>query len=161
METKDYIGISAVVVSIFLTWQAASWKHEGEITSLKLEYSNAIIKANEEANTITETLQNAIKLTDESHTKDLEKKENEINSLRSSIASGAIKLHTAGKCPSTDKTTAPSTSVGNGGSPELGAEDGQTYLSLKSDINKIVEQLLTAQDILRSERKENDDVGTK
>jgi len=93
----------------------------------------------------------AISTIDQSYTSAIRSKQNEINHLRDSLKSGAVRVRVAASCPV--QATATNTGAPDAAAPELDAAAGQAYLDLRFGIGEQYETIKALQAILSAERQ--------
>ena len=96
------------------------------------------------------TRQQQVSELDEKHTRELASAKKTIDSLRSDVAAGRVRLRVQATCPGVRSATA-APGVDNAASAEITADAGQDYLTLREQISTVTEQLTAAQEYIRQQ----------
>lgn len=135
------------------------WRLNAEISDLKATHAEALKAMSDEALTKQTQLQNDLDETEKLWAtaeaiqyRTLRNAQNEINQLRSDVATGRKRLLVNATCPaSSDKLSeaSPSASMDNGAAPRLTKDAEQAYYDLKGEQARVTSQLLACQARLR------------
>lgn len=152
MGIKEYIAAGLIAAAFLFGWMFNGYRWETKLDALKAEYASALQSDTEEAMKQQEKHSNAISDIDTRHTKELSDARNEIDKLRSDVASGSVGLRVNARCGSDLPQGKSSSSVGDARAAFLDEGARQHYFALRQGIQQVTAQLRACQDIVRSDR---------
>ena len=156
--TDLIIALVLILAGFGAGWETNGWRLGAEVQTLKTEHLQTVADAQKAANEHElqlvkqrDALADQVSQIDQDSTAQLQKAQNENQTLRANIASGAVRLRIAASCPaSTVSGTGPAQGPGvdSGTGATLDAAAGQAYSALHDGITVTETRLTACQEVL-------------
>ena len=156
--TQLIIYLAILLAGFGAGWETNGWRMGTEVQTLKTEHAQTVADAQAAANkheiqlvNQRDALAEQVSQIDQAGTAQLQKAQDENQTLRTRIASGAVRLRIAASCPTgtqsgTGSTQSPGVDTGTGAT--LDASAGQAYSDLRSGITVTETRLTACQEVL-------------
>lgn len=135
-------------------WTVERWRAEREMAELRQSYADAALKGQRDEDERQQVIADAFAMIDQDRTKERAQDHEEIESLRTAVDGGAVRLRVAARCPAAGLSQpAAGPRLGDGAAPELGSDARPAYFALRAGLKQHARQLAACQDLLRAERR--------
>lgn len=148
---KSIITASALLASFTFGYWLADNGWQKKVSKERSDTAEYIAQLSEQHRKKEHELAKNAEALDRKYTESLSAAERRIDDLSADIAAGPKRVFVSAKCPSAGAETSTSGSVGDGGTAELDEGAKQSYLRLRSGIERQRIQIMYLQEYIRGQ----------